>query len=405
MKTNSRIIALDNLSQAKSEIQRLNANQPDLDLIAQRSIHRTIKLEGINDVDAPILQREMRLIGGEAVIGKDVTSGENELIIMGTLNQFDRWLEKVKGQSNLSASKLADRQKFISAIRATLDNFASLIERIIECRGRYLTFGQKTLIMGVLNVTPDSFSDGGLYDDLDMAVKQAQEMVSQGADILDIGGESSRPGSDPVSLDEELRRVLPVIECLTQELDVPISIDTYKSTVAEQALKAGAHIVNDISGLNFDPNMAEVVADYDAPVILMHIQGTPKNMQMSPQYHALISEIISYLRNSIEKAEKAGVAPEKIIIDPGIGFGKTSEHNLEIIRRLKEFRCLGKPILIGTSRKSFIGKILDLPVEERVEGTMATVVASIINGADIIRVHDVKQMKRAVKMIDAIYLG
>jgi dihydropteroate synthase len=227
-------------------------------------------------------------------------------------------------------------------------------------------------------------------------------MVAQGADIIDIGGESSRPGSDPAPVVEELRRVVPVVERLAHESDVVISIDTYKSTVAEQALKAGAHIVNDISALNFDSNMAKVAADAGAPVVLMHIQGTPKNMQISPQYHALISEIISYLRDSIAKAETAGVSAEKIIIDPGIGFGKTLEHNLEIIRRLKEFRCLRKPILIGTSRKSFIGRILGLPVEDRIEGTVATVVSSIINGADIVRVHDTKQVQRAVKMIDAI---
>jgi len=303
----------------------------------------------------------------------------------------------------LSIPTSEDKQRFITSIQSALYNFDNPVERTMECRGHYLTFGKRTLIMGVLNVTPDSFSDGGLYADAGIAVNQAKEMVAQGADIIDIGGESSRPGSDPVPMDEELRRVLPVIKRLAQESDVPISIDTYKSTVAEHALKAGAHIVNDISGLNFDPNMAKVAADYGAPVILMHIQGTPKNMQISPKYHSLISEIISYLRNSIEHAETVGVSPEKIIIDPGIGFGKTMEHNLEIIRRLKEFRCLGKPILIGTSRKSFIGKILDLPVEERVEGTLATVVASIINGADILRVHDIKQVQRAVRMTDVIY--
>jgi dihydropteroate synthase len=362
-------------------------------------------LEGVNDVDANILQREMRLIGGEAVIGKGVTNdyGASDIIIMGTLNQFDLLVERLNIHPNLSISIPEDRQKFIFSIQSALYNFDNPVEWTMECRGRYLTFGKRTLIMGVLNVTPDSFSDGGLYVDADIAVKRAHEMVAQGADIIDVGGESSRPGSDPVSIDEELHRVLPVIKRIAQELDVLISIDTYKSTVAEHALKAGAHIVNDISGLNFDPNMAKVAADYGAPVILMHIKGMPKNMQISPQYYSLISEIISYLRNSIEYAETAGVSPEKIIIDPGIGFGKTMEHNLEIIRRLKEFRCLGKPILIGASRKSFIGKILDLPVEERIEGTIATVVSSIMNGADIVRVHDVKQVQRAVKMADAIY--
>ncbi len=295
-------------------------------------------------------------------------------------------------------------QRFVSILVTDyLQNADDKInERTIECVSRSLTFGERTLIMGILNVTPDSFSDGGLYATTDIAVARAKEMVSEGADILDIGGESTRPGSEKVPLDEELRRVLPVIQQLVQEADVLVSIDTYKAEVAKRALEAGAHIVNDISGLNFDSQMARVVADSGAAVVLMHIQGTPQNMQLSPRYHALIPEIMSYLRNCIEHAEASGISPDKIIIDPGIGFGKTVEHNLEVIRRLKEFHSLGKPILIGTSRKSFIGKILDLPVEERIEGTAATVACSIINGADIIRVHDVKPMYRVVKMIDAI---
>jgi len=275
----------------------------------------------------------------------------------------------------------------------------------INCRGKSITFGKRTLIMGILNVTPDSFSDGGVYFSVDTAVERAEAMVAEGADMIDVGGESSRPGAESVSLEEELSRVLPVIRRLAKELEVPISIDTYKAHVAKQAIEAGANIVNDISALNFDPEMAKVVSETQAAVVLMHMKGTPRNMQMNPTYHALIPEIAQYLRRSIERAVDAGVTEEKMIIDPGIGFGKTVEHNLEIIRRLRDFRVLGKPILIGTSRKSFIGKILDLSAEDRIEGTAATVACSIMNGADIVRVHDVKQMCRVARMTDAICRG
>jgi dihydropteroate synthase len=257
--------------------------------------------------------------------------------------------------------------------------------------------------MGILNVTPDSFSDGGLYFEKSLAIERAKQMVEDGADIIDIGGESTRPGAEPVSLDEELNRTIPVIEALAKEIKVPISIDTYKSVVAEKALNAGASIVNDISGLRFDPEMAKIVAKYKVPVVIMHIKGTPRNMQKEPFYENLIAEIKQYIEDSINIALNTGIDKDKIIIDPGIGFGKTFEHNLEIIHRLSEFSTFGKPVLIGLSRKAFIGKILNnaSPLE-RVEGTAAAVAISIMNGANIIRVHDVKQMTMVAKVADAI---
>jgi dihydropteroate synthase len=269
------------------------------------------------------------------------------------------------------------------------------------------TFGSKTYdlssrtyIMGVLNVTPDSFSDGGKYFDVDKAVRHGMEMVEQGADFVDIGGESTRPGSERISVEEELKRVIPVIEHLAKFVEVPISIDTYKSAVAERALDAGAVIVNDISGLHFDTTMAEVIAQKNASVILMHIKGTPRTMQDNPMYENLIEEICSYLQEGIQRAEDKGI--EQIIVDPGIGFGKTLEHNLAILKNLKEFQRFGYPVLVGPSRKSFIGKILNVAVEERLEGTAAAIAVSILNGANIVRVHDVKEMKRVAAMIDAI---
>jgi len=267
-------------------------------------------------------------------------------------------------------------------------------------------FLKKTYLMGILNVTPDSFFDGGRYFSLKDAIDHVIRMIDEGADIIDIGGESTRPGAEPVTVDEELKRVIPVIEAVSKKVSVPISIDTYKARVAEVAIQAGATIVNDISGLRFDPQMPEIVNKYRVPVIVMHIKGTPRDMQKNPSYNALIPEIIEYLRESIVIAKNAGIQENMIIIDPGIGFGKLPEHNLEIIKKLKDFTHLGKPILIGVSRKSFIGKVLnDAPPEDRLEGTAAAVVASILNGANIVRVHDVGFMYKVVKMADAIKFG
>jgi dihydropteroate synthase len=230
-------------------------------------------------------------------------------------------------------------------------------------------------------------------------------MVEEGADIIDIGGESTRPGAKPIPVDEELRRVIPVIEKLATKIDIPISIDTYKSQVAKKAIEAGAEIVNDISGLNFDPELSKVVSEERTPIILMHIRGTPENMQKDVNYRSLFSEILKYLKESISKAEDAGVDPEKIIIDPGIGFGKRVEDNLLIIKNLSEFRVLGKPILLGTSRKSFIGKILNTEVDQRLEGSLVSMAIGVLNGAHIIRCHDVAQTKKALAIVDAIKMA
>ncbi len=274
--------------------------------------------------------------------------------------------------------------------------------RITFCN-RTLNLSEKTHVMGILNVTPDSFSDGGLYLDKQKAIDRAIRMVDEGADIIDIGGESTRPGAEPVELGEELRRTIPVIEAISAKVDVPISIDTYKAEVARRAIEAGATMVNDISGLRFDPEMASVVAEYGVAVVVMHIKGTPRDMQKNPEYQDLFGEIIDYLKGSIEIAKKAGVPEERIIVDPGIGFGKKPEHNLQIINRLDRFGVLGRPILIGPSRKSFIGLVLgNLPPEERVEGTAAAVAISVFKGASIVRVHDVKTMTRVVRVAEAI---
>ncbi len=261
-------------------------------------------------------------------------------------------------------------------------------------------FGCRTYIMGILNVTPDSFSDGGMFFDQTDAVLHAFQMVKDGADIIDVGGESTRPGAESVTLEEEIKRVVPVVQKLRQKTKIPLSVDTYKAKVASEALNAGANIVNDISGLRAEPEMADVVAGAGASVVIMHIKGTPKDMQINPSYDDLIGEVYDYLSRAVETARSKGI--KQIMVDPGIGFGKTADHNLELINRLSEFRRIGVPILIGVSRKSFIGKILDTPVEARLEGTAAAITASILHGADIVRVHDVREMRRVALVADAI---
>ncbi len=257
--------------------------------------------------------------------------------------------------------------------------------------------------MGILNVTPDSFSDGGKYIDTELAVDHALQMIDNGADIIDIGGESTRPGSDPVSEEEECKRVVPVIEKIKKiNREILISVDTYKSNVALKSLDVGADLVNDVSGLTFDPNMSTILSKTDAPVIIMHINGKPKTMQNNPSYGDLIEDIKFFLKNQVSLARKSGIKNENIILDPGIGFGKSYEHNFTILRRLNEISSLGYPIMIGPSRKAFIGDALDLPLDSRIEGTIATVVAGIINGAKIVRVHDVKEIKNAVIITEKI---
>jgi dihydropteroate synthase len=272
----------------------------------------------------------------------------------------------------------------------------------LQCGNKKLDLSSRTHIMGILNVTPDSFSDGGEFYQPEQAIERGIQMAEEGADIIDIGAESTRPGAEPISTEEELQRLVPVLEGLLKKVDVPISIDTYKSSIAEMALKAGAHIINDISGLRFDPQMKDIVAKYRVPVVIMHIKGEPRNMQQNPYYDDLIGEIYGYFDESIRIAEGAGIKRENIIVDPGIGFGKRLMNNYEILRRLYEFQGLGCPILIGPSRKSFIGKVLDLPPDQRLEGTIAAVAIGIQNGAHIVRVHDVKEISRACRIIDLL---
>jgi dihydropteroate synthase len=269
----------------------------------------------------------------------------------------------------------------------------------VKAKEYILALGSKTYIMGILNVTPDSFSDGGKFTDIEKAISHAKEMLRDGADIIDIGGESTRPGHEEISPEEEINRVLPVVEKLIKEINVPISVDTSKAIVAKKVLEVGAHMINDVWGLQKDPQLANIIAEYNVPVVMMH-------NQIGTEYDGDIMENIKvFLKKSIAIALHAGIKKENIILDPGIGFGKTPEQNIHVLSRLHELNDLGYPILLGTSRKSMIGKILDLPANERVEGTVATSVMGVMQGMDILRVHDVKENLRAVKVTDAIVRG
>jgi dihydropteroate synthase len=273
----------------------------------------------------------------------------------------------------------------------------------IVCRKKVFDFAVRPYVMGIVNVTPDSFSDGGQYESHEQAIAQGLRLAAEGADIIDIGGESTRPGAQPVSAAEEIERILPVIQELSARISVPISVDTSKAEVARQALAAGAEMVNDVSALRFDPDMGAVVAAYKVPVVLMHMQGTPRTMQRHIHYESLLDEIQVFLQERIEYAVQSGIAVDRIIVDPGIGFGKSTEKdNFTILKHLSAFSALGRPVLVGTSRKAFIGRLLNAPVHEREPGTAATVAIAVYNGAHFIRVHDVKTMSMVARVAEAI---
>jgi dihydropteroate synthase len=376
--------------------------------MAPKASFRTVKAEGLNFAAANIIKQEMLARGGEVVTSRAVYSSkesDSDVLILGTLRQFENLIKKLRTQPFKSLQAIA------TELEHALAWYAGEELVPLHIGGRPFAWGERTYIMGVVNVTDDSFSGDGLGHDVDAAVAQAERMVQKGADLIDVGGESTRPGSEPVTVDEELRRVLPVVEALAGRLDVPISIDTFKSEVAEAAVEAGASLINDVWGLRMDPQLGEVAARRRVPLVLMHNRSRPKDAVQTErlggryqgvEYDDLMGDIIRELRGSIELALEAGVERNSIIVDPGIGFGKTVEQNLRIMAALSELRVLGRPVLLGPSRKSFIGHTLDLPPEERVEGTAAAVAVGIANGADIVRVHNVKEMARVAHMTDAI---
>lgn len=394
---NIRIKTISSLKEAQGEIAKIGSDKRAIALMAPKAVHLVIKVEELAAPTANILKQEMLSVGGECAIARDALTlkqKKTDILLMGTIKQYERVLEKLALQP-FGLKELGNE------IRQLLRDYDTTWSRALKIGNKNFRFGSKTYIMGILNVTPDSFAGEGILDP-EKAVERALQLEEQGADIIDVGGESSRPFSKPVSLEEELRRVMPVLKKLTSRINIPFSIDTYKSKVAEKALKLGASIVNDISGLRTDKKMPSVVAKHKAKVVIMHMKGTPRTMQVNPFYKDVISEIYDFLNERINFAQLHKIKKENIIVDPGLGFGKRLEDNFEIMHKLNEFKSLGCPLLVGPSRKSFIGKILDLPVEERLEGTLGAVSACIANGADIVRAHDVKECVRAAKIMDAL---
>ena len=374
-------------------MERARVSPEGAELMGKKGRFYIIKLEDVPIKDAIILKQEALSVGGECalswgVVGLNVE--KTDAVLMLTERQAEILLRKMREQP-FNGRRIAEEVE--EALKAYKKR-----KHIFRAGKRKIEL--PIAVMGILNVTPDSFSDGGRYDRPELALERAKQMIEEGANIIDIGGESSRPGSPRISAEEELDRIMPVLEAIRGETDAIISVDTNKPEVAEKVLSAGADMINDIYGLR-NEGMAETVAEYDAGIVIMHMQGDPENMQENPQYEDVIGEIIGFLRTQAEKALKAGISPESIAVDPGIGFGKTVEHNLRIMKEMDSFRSLGYPVLIGASRKSFIGKTLDLPVEERLEGSLAMAALAVSKGASIIRAHDVKETVRAVRMLMA----
>jgi dihydropteroate synthase len=398
---NPYVLALENPDRLKQEFKRIGVDWRGSSIMVPKGFTRIVKISRLPSFIANILKQEMLSIGGDVALSRDSITGKDkytDCLILGNTAQISSFVGKLKKQP-FGLSLIG------SQIKDAVANFEQKVS-VLDLSGKKVRFGRRTFVMGIVNVTPDSFSGDGIFGlDVDNIFKFAQDMAHAGADILDVGGESTRPGSKRVSAKDEITRVLPLLKRMKGRLRVPISIDTTKSEVAHAALDFGVSIVNDISALRFDKKMAKLIARYKACVVLMHMKGTPNTMQNDPRYENVTEEILLFLSQAIKNALDAGIAEDKIIVDPGIGFGKKVAHNLEIIGRLKELKCLGRPILVGLSRKYFIGKILNADVAKRIWGTAAAMSLAIGQGADLVRVHDVKEMKQVVLMADALSRG
>lgn len=375
---------------------RVSVDPAGIDIMAPKQFHHNFKVTGLTPAQANVLKQEALSIGAEAAVAKGAAACSIETtdaVLSGTARQLECLIEKLALQSfGLPDVALALRSALTNIGRKTF---------VVAGRNRLMTVGGRTLIMGILNATPDSFSDGGRFFEKTAAIEHGLRMAAEGADWVDVGGESTRPHAEPVSVEEELRRVVPVVEALAAN-GVTVSIDTMKAAVAKAALEAGAEIVNDVSAMSMDVSMAGVCREYNAPVILMHRRGDPKTMQYDVEYDDIMATVFGYLSERMAYAVSHGIGENKIILDPGIGFGKAEAGNLALIRNLGEFKGLGRPILVGASRKSFIGRLTGDGLDNRLSGTVAAHTAAILNGANIIRTHDVAAAKSAALVADAI---
>jgi len=378
-------------------LEDLDVHPVGISIMKDKMVMRIVKVDEIDNRGANILKQEILSLGGDCALPHytyNLSSGKSKCIIIGTLSQYKKLIPKLKLQP-FGLKNLAEELENIL--------FSQKIEKT-KIKDRIFEWGKRTYIMGIVNLTPDSFSGDGFYGErsIDNALNYATLLVEWGADIIDIGGESTKPDSDEITVEEEKKRVLPILRRMVKELDVPISVDTTKPEVAEEALHIGAGMINDVWGLRKSEKMAEIVRKYDVPVIIMHSIDGKGGKPPENYYKDLISDVLEFFKERVDYAQKIGIKKENIILDPGIGFGKGLKENIEIIKNINIFKSLGYPILVGPSRKSFIGEILDLPPIERVEGTISSVCASIERGVDIVRVHDVKEVKRAAKVYDKI---
>jgi len=395
----NRILQIKNITDAQAELQKIGVSTQGIVVMASKALDLVIKLTNVKVGAANILKQEMLSIGADAAVARGVVEGsvpQSDVILLGNADKIKKLIAKLEHQTIFGLPQIKeDLKKFL---------FQTVGEhpKKINFRGFEITFDE-TKIMGILNVTPDSFSDGGDFLTKEKAVNHALKMIADGADIIDIGGESSRPGAKKISQAEELNRIIPVISALREKTEIPISVDTYKAKVAEKAISAGASMINDISALRFDNNIIAVLQKHkDVPVVLMHMQGTPENMQTNPFYEDTVEEILEFFRERIDFCVSNGIAAERIIIDPGIGFGKRQEDNLIILKKISEFRSLGVPVLLGASRKSFIDRIYESSPAERLEGSLAVTALAHENQVEIVRVHDVKEHRNLMRVLSEI---
>jgi len=396
-----RIFRFSCLEEVKKILDEIGVDPYGTKIMLPKTTTFLIRLSAISNIAANILKQEMLSLGADAAIARGALTGrikKTDVLLIGQLAQFNALAGKLKIQP-------FGLQKLAGELNENIKNFTKN-NFVLSLRKGYLDLNNETQIMGIINLTPDSFSNDGLYRKFsnnypDLALKKALSMVADGANIIDLGGVSTRPGAKNISIKEELCRTIPVIKLLAKKISAPISIDTTNPHVAKAALDVGAQIINDICGLR-DKRMIKVAAKYNAAVVIMHMLGRPANMQKIIAYESLIKDISLYLKNAIFSAQAAGIKPDKIIIDPGIGFGKTTAHNLKIINHLADFKVLGKPILIGPSRKSFILKVLKRNSQSQTTGTLATCVMAAERGVNIVRVHDVKSVSQSLKMVKAV---
>jgi len=387
-------------SEFLQELEKLKVHPHGIELMLPKCHTLPLKIKAIDPRGANILKQEMLGLGGDAAVPEDVFSFTGKVVdvfLIGTRKHYAFLAEKLRHQP-------FGLKKIGKALRGLLEREAHFPETL-KLGDRVFRYKERTLIMGVLNVTPDSFSDGGRFFSAEDAIAHGLALEADGADVVDIGGESTRPGSDPVSADEEIARILPVIKGIREKSSVPISIDTAKAAVARAALESGADMVNDISGFLFDPELPGLVAEAGVPCVIMHTSEKPRIMQKHTAYEDLLYDVLNHLRSSVEQGRSRGITPENIIVDPGIGFGKTPADSMKLLKDLKVFQSLGHPVLVGPSRKSFLGALLNVPADRRLQGTAASIAIAVWNGASMVRVHDVREMKQVVMVADGIKKG